>query len=97
MPQRSEVVRVKRKAETADRQSQHAAVWFFCALSKQPLRQPVVACRMGRLYNKDAVYEYLLDPTSHGDGDRICPHVKKPRVCECASNSERAQRAIASV
>ena len=75
------MVQTKKKPERPDKNSQHVAQWFFCALSKKPLRVPVVACAHGRLYNKDAIYEYLLDPTSHGDGDLICKHVRKPRVC----------------
>ncbi|NXS12848.1 RTF2 protein, partial [Neodrepanis coruscans] len=35
--------------------------WFYCALSQEQLRRPIVACELGRLYNKDAVIEFLLD------------------------------------
>ena len=31
-----------------------------CAMSQEPLRAPVVACRMGLLFNKAALLEYLL-------------------------------------
>ncbi|KAI9922979.1 hypothetical protein PsorP6_002363 [Peronosclerospora sorghi] len=31
-----------------------------CALSSQPLREPVVACRLGNLFNKQTVLEHLL-------------------------------------
>lgn len=30
---------------------------------------------MGKLYNQDAIIEYLLDPTIYGDGDKICSHI----------------------
>ena len=37
------------------------ARWRHCAISSQRLRRPVVACGLGKLYNKEAVIEALLD------------------------------------
>lgn len=34
-----------------------------CFLSQQPLRDPIVACRLGNLYNKEAVINALLSKT----------------------------------
>merc|ERR1712025_310236 len=34
--------------------------WQHCALTQHPLTKPVVACEMGRLYNKEAIIELLL-------------------------------------
>jgi len=31
---------------------------------------------LGRLYNKDALIEFLLDRSTYGDGHNICGHVK---------------------
>lgn len=39
------------------------------------LEQPVVSDGLGKLYNQDAIIEYLLDPTIYGDGDKICSHI----------------------
>lgn len=39
--------------------------WSSCALSGQPLAAPVVACFLGRLYNKSAVLEFLLARAGH--------------------------------
>lgn len=39
--------------------------WSTCALSGQPLAAPVVACYLGRLYNKAAVLEWLLAKAGH--------------------------------
>ena len=47
---------------------------------QRPLSQPVVADPLGKLYNKDAIIEYLLDRTSFGDGDQICGYVKGVKV-----------------
>ncbi|RUO96966.1 Rtf2 RING-finger-domain-containing protein [Jimgerdemannia flammicorona] len=42
---------------------------------QRPLESPVVSCALGKLYNRDAIIEYLLDRTAYGDGDRICSHI----------------------
>lgn len=35
---------------------------------------------LGKLYNKDAMIEYLLDKSSYGDGEMICPYVTSVKV-----------------
>ncbi|KZP22071.1 DUF602-domain-containing protein [Athelia psychrophila] len=76
IPDRRDLVKTKVKAEQADKANQTRARWFFCALSKQELREPIVACALGKLYNKDAIIEYLLDNTAYGDGEKICSHIR---------------------
>ncbi|KAI0641071.1 DUF602-domain-containing protein [Trametes meyenii] len=76
IPDRRDLVRTKAKAEQADKANQVRAMWFFCALSKRPLREPIVSCPLGKLYNKDALLEFLLDRTSFGDGEEICGHIR---------------------
>ncbi|KAI5118658.1 hypothetical protein M0805_001031 [Coniferiporia weirii] len=76
IPDRRDLVRTKGKAEQADKANQTRARWFFCALSKRPLQEPIVSCALGKLYNKDALLEYLLDKSAYGDGDDICGHIK---------------------
>ncbi|KAJ8329199.1 Replication termination factor 2 [Batrachochytrium dendrobatidis] len=76
IPKRGELVKTKKAAEKPDAASQTLATWFFCALSKLPLQVPVVACGYGRLYNKSAVLEFLIDPTKYGDGDVVCSHIQ---------------------
>ncbi|KND01123.1 uncharacterized protein SPPG_04214 [Spizellomyces punctatus DAOM BR117] len=75
IPRRDELVKTKKAAERADPRIQLIAAWFFCALSKQPLAVPVVACALGKLYNKDAILEFLLNKGGYGDGDLICKHI----------------------
>ena len=50
---------------------------------QQPLRQPVVSCPLGKLYNKEAVISYLLNPpsaTEHSpfgsDGLLVASHIR---------------------
>jgi len=76
IPDRRDLVKNKPKAEQADKNNQIIAQWLFCALSKRPLQEPVVSCALGKLYNKDALLEYLLDKSTFGDGEDICGHVK---------------------
>lgn len=77
IPKRSELIRTKQtraRENDADRVRQ---LWAFCALSKQPLRQPVVSCPLGRLYNKEAVIAFLLDPHTFGsDGHLVAGHIR---------------------
>jgi len=76
IPDRRDLVRNKPKAEQADKANQTRARWFFCALSKRPLQEPIVSCELGKLYNKDAVIEFLLDRSAFGDGEEICGHIR---------------------
>ncbi|KAF5390516.1 hypothetical protein D9757_002710 [Collybiopsis confluens] len=76
IPDRRDLVRTKAKAEQADRANQTRARWFFCALSKRPLQEPIVSCALGKLYNKDSILEYLIDKSAYGDGHEICGHIR---------------------
>ena len=54
---------------------------------KRLLQEPIVSCALGKLYNKDAILEYLLDKSSYGDGEVICGHIRSLKVSRCASSS----------
>ncbi|KAJ7093083.1 Rtf2 RING-finger-domain-containing protein [Mycena epipterygia] len=73
---RRDLVRTKPKAEAVDKANQTRARWGFCALSKRRLQEPVVSCALGKLYNKDAIIEFLLDRDAYGDGENICGHIR---------------------
>ncbi len=49
-------------------------------LLQRRLQEPVVSCALGKLYNKDALLEYLLDKSAYGDGEDICGHIKSLKV-----------------
>jgi hypothetical protein len=56
---------------------------------QRPLRDPIVLDSLGKMYNKDAILEFLLDRSSVGDGESICGHVKSMKVCSsCLSTCE---------
>src|SRR4051794_1722960 len=61
IPRRDELVRTKKKKEEKDKNADLAAKWRYCAISSNKLVNPIVSCELGRLYNKDAIIEYLLN------------------------------------
>lgn len=61
IPRRHELVKTKQRGEQKDKNADLVAKWKHCALSSEPLKEPIVACELGKLYNKDAVIEYLLN------------------------------------
>lgn len=79
IPDRRDLVKTKGKAEQTDKALRRER-FFLCALSKKPLTKPVVADPLGKLYNKDAVLEYLLDKSAYGDGEEICRYIKGVKV-----------------
>lgn len=68
IPSRAEMVKTKAKTEQLDDSEVLKTQWTCCFISKKPLERPIVACKLGRLYNKDSVVMFLLnrqetDPT----------------------------------
>ncbi|XP_076870076.1 replication termination factor 2 isoform X2 [Brachyhypopomus gauderio] len=59
-----------------DKNAELAAKWKYCALSQERLRRPIVACGLGRLYNKDAIIEYLLDKTAERPNVEVVEHIR---------------------
>ena len=56
-------------------------------LPKRLLQEPIVSCALGKLYNKDAILEYLLDKSSYGDGEVICGHIRSLKVSKCTRST----------
>ncbi|XP_017264457.1 replication termination factor 2 [Kryptolebias marmoratus] len=76
IPKRHELVKGPKKVEKVDKNAELAAKWKYCALSQEKLRRPIVACELGRLYNKDAVIEYLLDKTAERPNAEAVVHIR---------------------
>ncbi|CAH8496682.1 unnamed protein product [Schistosoma turkestanicum] len=76
IPRRDDLVKPKKKQEVAEREAANMALWKHCALTQDPLRQPVVSCILGRLYNKESIINKLLSKSS---GDGFSDHIKKLR------------------
>lgn len=58
---RKEVVKTKKQEEQPGRSCELSSKWQFCHLSGMRLKQPIVSCQLGRLYNKEAILEFLLN------------------------------------
>ena len=77
IPTRRELVksaiRSKTHSELRDSRTQTAQYhWTYCALSKRPLASPIVSDYLGRLYNKDAIIEWILKGVeAFGDGEEV--------------------------
>lgn len=79
IPTRSEQVRTKKKPEQKDKDSVRLYRWQHCRLSQTRLVKPIVACELGRMYNKEAIIEKLLNDKSEGDNansDGTADHIK---------------------
>lgn len=55
------MVKQKKKEEKKERHAQAKAKASLCAISKEPLRKPIVVCKLGLLYNKEDVIKRLLE------------------------------------
>ncbi|XP_054720198.1 replication termination factor 2-like [Uloborus diversus] len=76
IPRRDELVRQKKKPEQKDKNAENVAKWKHCALSQQPLHKPIVSCELGKLYNKEAVIEHLLNKEKIASSE-VASHVTK--------------------
>ncbi|KAL6045723.1 Protein RTF2 [Balamuthia mandrillaris] len=61
IPSRAELVKLKKKAERNPPTELERTRWQSCALSKEPLRDPIVCCPLGYLFNKEALITHLLE------------------------------------
>ncbi|XP_067229009.1 replication termination factor 2 [Chanodichthys erythropterus] len=76
IPKRHELVKGPKKVEKVDKNAELAAKWKYCALSQEKLKRPIVACELGRLYNKDAIIEYLLDKSAERPNTEVVVHIR---------------------
>mmetsp|Transcript_21837 Transcript_21837/g.31666 ORF Transcript_21837/g.31666 Transcript_21837/m.31666 type:complete len:249 (-) Transcript_21837:743-1489(-) len=65
---RMELVRVRKEmmrkgsSSVVEKEVTQKDRWTTCAVSRERLKVPVVACRLGYLYNKEALINLILDP-----------------------------------
>uniref|UniRef100_A0ACB8F6U0 Protein RTF2 n=1 Tax=Sphaerodactylus townsendi TaxID=933632 RepID=A0ACB8F6U0_9SAUR len=76
IPKRHELVKGPRKVEKVDKNAELVAQWYYCTLSQEKLNRPIVACELGRLYNKDAIIEFLLDKSSEKAIVEAASHIR---------------------
>jgi len=62
IPTRGEMVKIKKKTKQNDSAIMTRRLrWITCALSKQPLVQPIVADLLGNIFNKEEVIKSLIE------------------------------------
>ncbi|XP_071965593.1 uncharacterized protein [Antedon mediterranea] len=74
IPGRQDLVRTKKKPEQAQKEFERVAKWRHCSITQEPLRQPIVACQLGMLYNKESVLEFLIEVEKPANSN--CDHIK---------------------
>lgn len=86
IPTRDELVKLKKKPERKDKDSARLYRWRHCAITQEPLRKPVVACEMGRLYNKESVIELLLEKKERSARNEHIEKLKDVMEIQLADN-----------
>jgi len=86
IPTRDELVKLKKKPERKDKDSARLYRWRHCAITQEPLKKPVVACEMGRLYNKEAVIELLLEKKERSARNEHIQKLKDVMEVELSDN-----------
>ncbi|XP_056404045.1 replication termination factor 2 isoform X2 [Hyla sarda] len=76
IPKRHELVKGPKKVEKVDKNAELVARWYYCILSQEKLKRPIVTCELGRLYNKDAVIEFILDKSPDKPNAESAAHIK---------------------
>ena len=69
IPRRYELVTLKQAPEQVSASEKNRLKAVCCSLSDIPLKAPVVVCELGKLYNKEAVIEYLLERKMNPEGE----------------------------
>jgi len=93
IPRRDELVRLKKKPEQKDKESELSFRWKHCAITQQPLQNPIVACGHGRLYSKEAVLEGLLDRSKLPEGAQHITTLKDVKELKLTPNPAFAIKA----
>ncbi|OAV99979.1 hypothetical protein PTTG_25125 [Puccinia triticina 1-1 BBBD Race 1] len=77
IPKRDDLVRTRAGKSRVDEQEKQSTKWSECSLSKQKLEEPIVCDRLGKLYNKSSVLEFLIDRNHFGqDGKQVAGHLR---------------------
>ncbi|TMW63254.1 hypothetical protein Poli38472_002195 [Pythium oligandrum] len=83
----------KAKGEKADQDVQRLEHATTCAISGEPLQEPIVACSLGNLYNKQALLEHLLAKTIPERFQHITS-LKDVVTCNVSKVHEKESKAV---
>ena len=61
IPDRTSQIKVKKRKKRIHVREIKKTKWNLCSLTKEKLRKPIVGDKLGQLYNKTSVIEYLLN------------------------------------
>ena len=102
---RSELVK-KKEIDRTKKDVDDLEDYYICAISRQDLEKPIVSCQLGRLYNRNALIQYMIDrkegKTNLTD---VAAHVKSlkqvseisienPRTYVCPLTNKRFGRGV---
>jgi len=63
IPTRGEMVKIKKYTKKSDSSISRRLRWITCAITRQPLVQPIVADALGNIFNKEALIKSLIEKT----------------------------------
>lgn len=76
IPKRDDLVKTRPNKARVDEKEKQSTRWTECSLSKAKLQEPLVCDRLGKLYNKSSILEFLLDQNHFGeDGRQVAGHL----------------------
>lgn len=67
------------ETETVTKQQQATDVATTCVYSQEPLKEPIVCCALGFLYNKESIYKALLEKTLLLEEFQWFRHIRRSR------------------
>ena len=85
IPDRTSLVKVKKKKKRIHEREIKKTKCNLCSLTKEKLRKPIVGDKLGQLYNKISVIEYLLRKNKSSEFQHI-KSLKNVKELKCVVN-----------
>ena len=85
IPDRTSQIRVKKRKRRINRMEIQKTKSNLCSMTKEQLRKPIVGDRLGQLYNKTSVIEYLLNKNKSKGFEHI-KSLKNVKELKCEIN-----------
>ena len=85
IPDRTSQIRVRKRKRRINRAEIQKTKSNLCSMTKEQLRKPIVGDRLGQLYNKTSVIEYLLNKNKQKGFEHI-KSLKNVKELKCIIN-----------
>ena len=85
IPDRTSQIRVRKRKKRINKVEIQKSKSNLCSMTKERLRKPIVADRLGQLYNKTSVIEYLLNKNKPQGFEHI-KSLKNVKELKCLIN-----------